>query len=463
MKISKNQNFKEEYCSSIVRIGDIFPIEGKDRIVKTLVNGLSIVIGKDDFKTGDVAVYCANETVLHELFLHLNSMYEDKMLNADNTKKGYINKYGRIRVVKLGGVPSYGLLLNPSSIATFLNEPVEDVIKFLEAHVGEDFDEMNGERFVQVYVPPVKGCNNGHGNLSKVERMKKKLDRFKMLIEGSFRFHYDTSQLQKNMRDINPNDEVYLSVKVHGTSAIFANILTNTPTNWIKRMWRKYVTHENEYDQKYNLVYSSRTVVKNEYINKKQNPGGFYSDDVWGYWGKKLEGLIPQNYCIYCEISGFTPNGSPIQKGYDYGCNPNVEEKSKLMVYRVTNDGKELEISEVIEFGKMLKEKLGDIIQDFPLLYHGTLKDFYPEISTTEHWHENVLERLKTEKKFLMEEMEPMCKNKVPREGFVLRKGNDPVAEAWKLKTFRFLDRERVQIDNGDVDMEMLEGYTEVE
>ena len=150
--------------------------------------------------------------------------------------------------------------------------------------------------------------------------------------------------------------------------------------------------HTDEYDKKYNLVYSSRTVIKNQYINKKQKPGGYYSDDVWGYWAKKLDGLIPQDYCIYCEIAGFTPNGSPIQKGYDYGCTHMAEEKSKLMVYRITKDGKELEISEVIEFGKYLSEKLGDIIMPLTLLYHGSLGDLYPELDRTNHWHENLLE-----------------------------------------------------------------------
>ena len=461
MYISKHKTlFREEYCATVVQIGETFPIEGRDRIVKTLVNGLSIVIGKDEFKTGDIAVYCANETCLHELFLHLNSMYEDKELNIDQEKKGYINKHGRIRVVKLGGVPSYGLLIHPSSIATFINEPVEDVTKFLESHIGEDFDEINGERFCQVYVPPTKHVQERG---SKADRLKKKLDRFKMLIEGSFRLHYDTAQLQKNMSDINPDDEVYISVKVHGTSAIFANILTNVPTNWFKRIWRKYVRHIDEYDQKYNLVYSSRTVIKNQYINKKQKPGGFYSDDVWGYWAKKLNGLIPQDCCIYCEIAGFTPNGSPIQKGYDYGCTPVVEGKSKLMVYRATQNGKELEISEVIEIGKKLKENLGDCIMEFPLLYRGTLSNLYPEIDVRDHWHENVLENLKVEKRFCMEMDEPLCKTKVPREGFVLRKANDPVSEAWKLKTDKFKFREAKLVDTGEVDIEMEEGYSQGE
>ena len=459
MVISKHENFKEEYCATVVQIGETFPIEGRDRIVKTLVNGLSIVIGKDEFKTGDIAVYCANETCLHELFLHLNSMYEDKELNVDQEKKGYINKHGRVRVIRLGGVPSYGLLLHPASIATFVNEPVEDVTKYLEKHVGEDFDVINGERFVQVFIPPVK---KGTEKVSKQERIKKKLDRFKMLIEGSFRFHYDTAQLQKNMKDIAPDDEVYISVKVHGTSAIFANILTNIPTNWIKRLWRRiFKRSSNIYDQDYNLVYSSRTIVKNQYINKNQKPGGYYSDDVWGYWANKLNGLVPRDYCVYGEIVGFTPNGSTIQKGYDYGCSHVAEEKSKLMVYRVTVDGKELEISDVIWFGNYLKDKLGDVIMEFPLLYHGTLHDLYPEVDVQNHWHENVLEKLKVEKRFGMEMDEPLCKTKVPREGFVLRKANDPVSEAWKLKTDAFKFREAKQYDAGEADMEALEGYGE--
>ena len=60
----------------------------------------------------------------------------------------------------------------------------------------KDFDEINGEIFCKVYVPPVK--ENSNRQLSKGEKEEiKKLARFKMLIEGSFRQHYDTGQLAK--------------------------------------------------------------------------------------------------------------------------------------------------------------------------------------------------------------------------------------------------------------------------
>lgn len=180
MRISKNKNFKEEYCASVVQIGELTPIEGKDRIVKTLVNGMSIVIGKTDFQPGDVAVYVSNECVIHELFLHLNNMYDDKELNADKEKHGYINNKGRVRVVKLGGVPSYGLLLTPHSLAIWLDESEEYVEQYLREHIGEDFDEINGERFCHVYVPYQRPHNEG----GKADKKAKKTARFKMLIEG---------------------------------------------------------------------------------------------------------------------------------------------------------------------------------------------------------------------------------------------------------------------------------------
>lgn len=212
MIINKHENFKDEYCATILRIGEIHPIEGADRVVKIFANGNSVVIGKDEFKEGDVAVYVSVECTIHELFLHLNSMFEDRELNVNPEQKGYINKHGRVRCVKLRGVPSLGILLSPQSIATFLNEPVEDVVKFLENHVGEDFDMINGERFVKVYVPPVK--ENTH--VSKGDKRNARLKRFKMLMEGTFRFHYSTAQLGKEIHNFSPDDVVYISNKLHG-------------------------------------------------------------------------------------------------------------------------------------------------------------------------------------------------------------------------------------------------------
>ena len=53
---SKSDSFKSEYCCSIIRVGEVKPIEGKDKIGYTLVNGETIVVRKDQVKEGSKVV-----------------------------------------------------------------------------------------------------------------------------------------------------------------------------------------------------------------------------------------------------------------------------------------------------------------------------------------------------------------------------------------------------------------------
>jgi hypothetical protein len=66
---------------------------------------------------------------------------------------------------------------------------------------------------------------------------------------------------------------------------------------------------------------------------------------------------------------------------------------------------------------------------------------------------------MKNEKRWLMEENEPLCKNSVPREGVVIRKAHDTVLRADKLKCAAFLIGEALRMDKGEVDIEMSAGY----
>ena len=97
-------------------------------------------------------------------------------------------------------------------------------------------------------------------------------------------------------------------------------------------------------------------------------------------------------------------------------------------------------------------------IRPITILYSGTLKDLYPEISVSDHWHENVLETMRNDKEhFGMEELEPQCRNSVWREGVVLRICGDPIAEAFKLKAIKFLEKERDLYSQGEIDLEAKE------
>lgn len=518
---TKSENFKQEYSATIVKVGELKDIENSDNLKQVIIDGFSVVVNKNDVKEGDYMIYCKNETELNSEFLSVNNMYEigERHLNAnfeevekliengkqDKAKKlvGYFNKNGRVKMIRLRGCPSMGVLMRLESFVNWdknlENVNLQDYVKYDENgnFIPFDFDTINEKLFIKAYVPKTNARRTNGNSGGKKDKTK----RFSRMIEGEWAFHYDTNQLNSNMWRFSPDTEVYISTKVHGTSICLGNVLVKKPTimnklrdwansfkdkkirkceramkhtddeNLISELQKKMTKLENKkiknFDTEYYNIYSSRTVIKNQYINKQVN-SGFYSTDIWGEYNELLKGKIPQNVTIYGEIVGYlTDSTKMIQKGYDYGCPVG---KNKLMIYRVNEkleDGthREYEISEVIEFtDKLLKDypEISDQIMNYPMLYHGKLSELYPDIDIANHWNENVLEAMKNDRQCLgMELDEPMCKNKVPREGICIRIANDPIKECFKLKCLYFLGKEAKEIDKGEVDIEMMDNYVQ--
>ena len=285
--------------------------------------------------------------------------------------------------------------------------------------------------------------------IKSIKKLPNKLDRYDLTVSSTNNF-FANGILIHNTSVIIGNLKVRELKKYTG---LFGNLRTFVNKKILPKRFKKY-------DVTYDNIYSSRNVIKNQYINEKVSEG-FYGTDIWGEYQKKLQGYIPKGMTIYGEIVGYlTGSESMIQKNYDYGCNIG---ENRLMIYRITTeeeDGskREWEIDEIIAWvNKLTREDTHyweDILIPFPLLYKGTLRKLYPDIPIDSNWGEAVLERLKTEPTFLMEQNEPRCRNKVPREGIVLRIANDPLKEAFKLKCNKFLAMEGKMIDEGVVDME---------
>ena len=580
---SKSSFFKSEYCCSIIKIGEIKPIEGKDRIGYTMVNGETIVIRKDMVKEGDTLIYASNETQLNKDFLGANNLFESsccelnsnfnevepylnknkelktkleelikistkltycvnfilkydaeylaaesdeikdelnetfgrccqtiiKYINNDNTLSskspkehfiiaaqkdiatlnleienlkneiekntdfirshvGFFNKTGRVRAIKLGGIRSMGYLFSLDELVKY-NANVKDIN--LDELVNEDFDTVDGELFVKAYVPEVKE----HKVRSHSDKSNKKIEKFDRMIKGEFSFHYDTDPLPKCINLIKPTDCVSITYKLHGTSFICGKVHVKMPIRLPihKWVWNKFIDLTGffkskriiDYKVEYGNVTSSRKVIKNQYINKDVKDG-FYSVDVWSEYGDLIYPYLDEGMTLYGEICGYeTGKDKWIQPQYDYGCDVG---ENFLMPYRITTtneDGskKEWNVQDVYDWTvKLITEhpELSNKIHPITVAYHGTLKDLYPDLSLTEHWHENLLERMRNDTKhFHMEKNCPLCKNKVPFEGIVLRIDDDENVEAFKLKSYRFIEREKKAIDNGEVDMEMLNNY----
>lgn len=508
-----SENASLEYSAAICKIGEVKPIEGSDFLGQTVVFGQNLVVRKDEMKEGDVVVYCPIETILNKAFLSSNNLYEiserernsnfeevqrlydEGKIDEAKSKVGFFNKHGRIKILTLRKTPSVGFIFKPENLLKW--KPNLD-LSHIDDYINEQFDTIDGELFIKVYVPYVPEQSVRDGN-RMMRKRNKKIRRMSRMVEGEFSFHYDTNQLNNNMWKIDPTDSVTVTLKEHGTSGIFCNILVKTPLhlNSVQKLINKHISKNiktlhkeikhrpynknfcvnklnslkkhkiKTFTQKYGNIYSSRGVIKNEFINQGVT-SGFYKTDIWGEYNKILSPYVDKGMSLYGEIVGYlTGSQKMIQKSYDYGC---MEGENYFMPYRIVTKNengvkKEWNVSDVEKWTKkLLKEhpELKKNVHPIKILYHGTLANLYPEISVTEHWHENILEALKNDKiHFGMEENEPFCKNKVPREGIVLRIDDDEKAEAFKLKCLKFYNYEKGLIDKGEVDIEMTQGYAE--
>lgn len=98
----------------MVRINSIDPIDGADRIMAAHVGGWTIVIGKDDFSEGDLAVFFEIDTFLpaddprYEKFAERGTK---EMMVDGAAKRGHV-----LRTARLRGVYSQGLLMRPQDV-----------------------------------------------------------------------------------------------------------------------------------------------------------------------------------------------------------------------------------------------------------------------------------------------------------------------------------------------------------
>ena len=487
--LSLSENAKAEYCASVVRIGELKPVENSDFLCQTIVDGYSMVVRKDEVKEGDLMVYCCNETQLNKEFLSVNNLFElsSRELNANyqevealmtegkedeaKRKVGFFNKHGRVKMIRLRGCPSMGFLVSQKAIARW--KP-EFATLNLEDCVGKDFDTICGDLFIKVYVPFVQPKRE-----QRSPRWDKRLKRYDRMIEGEFHFHYETDPLNKNIGLFKPNDIVTITCKLHGTSLVIANVLVKYPktlkTNikWLKNLFDKMYAKLPGKWQKYTIgfgnVYSSRTVIKNQFISFGVESQSFYDVDIWGEYNTLLEDYVEKGMSLYGEICGYlTGTQQMIQKEYDYGCQ---EGENFVMIYRITTKDengrvREWNVMDVKRWTENLitaHPELAKRVKPINVLYHGILKDLYPDLVIDDHWHENLLERMKSDTaNFGMEQNEPLCKKKVPREGICIRIDNDSISECFKLKCVKFLEKERSLIDKGEVDIETASAYGDV-
>ncbi len=413
------------------RLGNIRKIEGADKIVQAsvLVNGIvcvpSVVVGVESIE-GQMVVYFDSNLCLGPTLLKDYPELEK-----------YLAKNGRVKVVRLKGTISNGLIVDVDKFYKYA--PVDLLTE------GYEFTDLKKVHICHKYVAPIKvQCIPGSGKNNKRNKQKVK----NRLVEGQFAFHADTIILRKAVREINPDDVISISQKMHGTSSIASKVLVKRELSWFERMlkWMGVSIVESKYD----TLFASRTVIKNG------TQGGFYSDDIWTSQGKAFAPLLYDGETVYFEIVGYAPSGGFIQKPYDYGCYPGV---CKSYAYRVTKTGAD---GQVIEYGwEQMKARALELgINHVKEYYFGKAKDRFPDIIVDDEWHANFLNRLTDtylerdlDENLVMHTNKKGKPEKIPDEGIVI-KLERTYERAYKLKSERFFEFESTNHENGEIDME---------
>lgn len=537
--LNRSKSINENYACRILRVDAIEPIPNANSISLAVVGTDKVVVPKS-IKVGDIVAFFPVGSIICDKYLREHNLYEEPTLNSNyeqycellkkqkelqetqnkmdadiaaieacarelKSMKGMFNKQGRVRMIKLRGVYSEGYL---ASVETLEQVWPELKTMIWSRELGKVFDMIGDHMLCWKYVPKSEEQTERAATETykhKWWRLKqKKLKKFDRIVPGQFAFHYDTGLLEKNAHLVDPDNNITITVKLHGTSEIIANVLVNRKLTVWERL-KKFIGCEVPLTE-YGNIYSSRRVIQNKYINPtRSDANSFYGGGDYGPANQFLKDYLAPGLTVYGELVGYKEGTSkcfqsPKGIDHDYGCKPG---QWRFMPYRITStlpDGKvrEWEIKEVCNWVRLVRETLPEDerykLMPMELLYSGKAGAMYdnlyeqvrsahskleyydelekfraepsyvgyipPYLENYENWIKNLwriewVERMKKDKEFGMELPEPLCNNpKAPREGIVIRIVGDKEQRAFKLKTQAHKALAQKSADAGEVDME---------
>ena len=115
----------ERKLASVQKIIALDPIEGRDRIELATVLGWKVIVGKGDFKVGDLCVY-----------IEIDSVLPDRPEFEQARKRS-----NRIRTMKMAGVYSQGIVYPIDILPNMIDD---HTISYNQYHEGDDVTEILG-------------------------------------------------------------------------------------------------------------------------------------------------------------------------------------------------------------------------------------------------------------------------------------------------------------------------------
>lgn len=348
------------YCAYITTIRKIRKHSNADRLQCVEVFGQNVIVDLS-YKEGQRVVFFPTDGQLSAEYAEENNLVRIKDENGNNVG-GYMDENKRnVTAIKLRGEKSEGLVL-----------PIETLAKYTDIEKLKDGDQitvLGGHEICRKYIPRKneRNSSNHSGSKNSKRKNKKKL----AVVYPFFKEHKDTAQLAYNMNAFKPGDTIYITRKMHGTSARTAKTVKVEDKNSLVRTLLRMKPKK---EKNVAVVSGSRRVVLEDVTRND----GYYSDNSFRRkYHELLKNRIPEGMEIFYEIVGWVNESTPIMPSvsnkkvkdkefskkfgdstvFAYGCEPG---KSEMYVYRMTMtspDGTVIELP--WEAVKIWCEKLG--------------------------------------------------------------------------------------------------------
>lgn len=357
---------EKNYAPQVVRIPEPVKAQNSDRLYTVTVLGYPIIVDESwKDKAGDLAVFFPAEAQISEGLAWWANLNSDATKNANTEEKGYLGKNRRVRAIKLRGNVSSALMLPIHVLASYSGAAQSD---FGE---GDTFDTINGLELSRKYELPVKQANLGGAD-------KKVKAAFKRVDDKVFPMHIDTDHWLRNEYQVQDDDVLIVTQKLHGSSVRIGNVPVKIKHTWLEKLAAKLGVRirETEFDK----VGGSRKVIKDP---NNPDQAHYYGTDIWTETLKEYEHVLPKNVIVYGELVGFTKDGSPIQKGYTYDAEPG---KMKLYVYRVSTVTEEGGIYD-LSWDQVRGFCLSRGLNYTPELWRGFKRDFSLSLFDEKNFH----------------------------------------------------------------------------
>lgn len=362
MKLKEPEN--ANYAAQIVKINHLNELENSDNLLGAPLLGMQAIVSKDT-EVGTVGVVFVAGTQLSDEFCAVNNLYRHKEFNDDKEKAGFIEDNRRVKAIKLRGNRSDALFMPLSSLAY-------TKVNVADFEIGDAFEELNGYEICKKYEIQRKSIPTHEKNKHKV---------FTRVDEKLFPRHYDTSQYYRVAETYKPCTEIVVTQKLHGTLLRFSNIPVKRQLKFREKIAQRMgvKVQKEEYDN----VYGSNRVIKD--ANNK-NQEHFYDTDIWTAKGKQFDDLIPENFVVYGELVGWSPDGTPLQKNYTYRMPHGTSEFYAYRVAQINGQGILTDLS-----WDQVKEFCRDRgMRTVPELWRGKHDDFDPEEWLDTNYHEKL-------------------------------------------------------------------------